>query len=103
MHLNEAIKQYKDAASEIEAWAAIIEAIRWQNFAEVREMFKDADYVDRYVVFNIRRSRYRLITVIRCAKTSDEKQTDGHMYIRSFLTHKECDNRNNWDRKFGSK
>ncbi len=66
-------------------------------------MFKDADYVDGYVVFNVRRNRYRLITVIHYAKTTDEKQTDGHVYIRSFLTHKEYDNRNNWDRRFGSK
>jgi mRNA interferase HigB len=102
-HLKEATKQYKDAASEIEAWAVIVETVRWHSFAEVREMFKDADYVDGYVVFNIRRNRYRLITVIHYAKTTDEKQTDGHVYIRSFLTHKEYDNRNNWDRRFGSK
>ncbi len=97
------MEQYQDAASEIEAWAGIVEAVRWHSFAEVREMFKDADYVDGYVVFNIRRNRYRLITVIHYAKTTEEKQTDGHVYIRSFLTHKEYDNRNNWDRRFGSK
>ncbi len=97
------MKQYKDAASEIGAWAVIAEAVRWHSFAEVREMFTDADYVDGYVVFNIRRNRYRLITVIHYAKTTDEKQTDGHVYIRSFLTHKEYNNRNNWDRRFGSK
>ncbi len=97
------MKQYKDAASEIGAWAVVVEAARWHSFAEVRDMFKDADYVDGYVVFNIRRNRYRLITVIHYAKTTDDKQTDGHVYIRSFLTHKEYDNRNNWDRRFGSK
>ncbi len=80
-----------------------MEAVRWYSFAEVREMIKDADYVDGYVVFNIRRNRYRLITVIYYAKTTDEKQTHGHVYIRSFLTHKEYNNRNNWDRRFGSK
>jgi mRNA interferase HigB len=102
-HLTEAMKQNKDAASEIEAWAGIVEAVRWHSFTEVREMFKDADYVDGYVIFNIRRNRYRLITVIHYAKTTEEKQTDGHVYIRSCLTHKEYDNRNNWDRRFGSK
>ena len=66
-------------------------------------MFKDADYVDGYVIFNIRRNRYRLITVIHYAKTSEENQTDGHVYIRSFLTHKEYDNRENWDRRFARK
>jgi hypothetical protein len=30
------------------------EAVRWQNFDDVRGMFKDADFVDGYVIFNIR-------------------------------------------------
>lgn len=102
-HLGEAITQYPGAASEIEAWAGIVEAVRWYNFAEVRAMFKDADYVNGYVVFNIRRNRYRLITVIHYAKTTEARQSDGHVYIRSFLTHKEYDNPSNWDRRFGSK
>lgn len=102
-HLCEATKAYPDAASEVEAWASIVEAVRWHNFAEVREMFKDSDYVDGYVVFNIRRNRYRLITVIHYAKTTEERQTEGHVYVRSFLTHKEYDNPGTWDRRFGTK
>jgi hypothetical protein len=56
-----------------------------------------------YVVFNIRRNRFRLITVIHYAKTIDEKRTEGHVYIRSFLTHKEYNDRRKWDRRFGAK
>jgi len=70
---------------------------------EFRRMFRDADYINGYVVFNIRRNRYRLITVIHYAKTTKERQTQGHVYIRSFLTHKEYDDTRNWDRKFGAK
>ena len=66
-------------------------------------MFRDADYVNGFVVFNLRQNRYRLITVIHYAKTKDKKLTGGHVYIRSFLTHKEYNNPANWDRKFGSK
>ena len=102
-HLSEATKAYPDATSEVEAWASIVEAVRWHNFAEVREMFKDSDYVDGYEVFNIRRNRYRLITVIHYARTTEERQTQGHVYVRSFLTHKEYDNPGNWDRRFGTK
>jgi mRNA interferase HigB len=69
-HLSEAMKGHPDAASEVEAWVAIVEAGRWQNFAELREMFKAADYVTGYLVFNIRRNRYRLITVVRYSKTT---------------------------------
>jgi mRNA interferase HigB len=102
-HLGEAIHRYPDAANEIKAWATIVAAVRWHNFPGVRSMFTDADYVDGYVVFNIRQNRYRLITIIHYAKTIESKQTGGHVYIRSFLTHKEYDNPRNWDRKFGTK
>lgn len=102
-HLREAMEQYRDAASEVKAWVRIVEAVRWRNFAEVRRMFADADYVDGYVIFNIRRNRYRLVTVVHYAKTREEVETEGHVYIRSFLTHKEYENRKNWDRRFGTK
>jgi mRNA interferase HigB len=97
------MKRHPDAASEVKAWAGIVEALRWHNFAEVQETFRDADYVNGYVVFNIRRNRYRLITVIHYARTAEERRTEGHVYIRSFLTHKEYDNPGNWDRRFGTK
>lgn len=95
--------KYPDAANEIAAWARIVESVRWHSFAEVRSWFKDADYVEGYTIFNIRQNRYRLVTIVHYAKTSQEKQTEGHVYLRSFLTHKEYDNRKNWDRRFGSK
>lgn len=101
-HLREAIEQYPDAANEIKAWVGIVEAVRWHSVLEVRSMFKDADFVNGYVVFNIRRNRYRLITVIHYAKTVDGKQTEGHVYIRSFLTHKQYNDPGNWDRRFGT-
>jgi mRNA interferase HigB len=102
-HLREAIERYPDAANEIKAWISIVEISRWHNFNEVRQVFKDADSVDGYVVFDFRNNRYRLITVIHYAKTTDDKKTEGHVYIRSFLTHKEYDNRSNWDRRYGTK
>jgi mRNA interferase HigB len=102
-HLSEAIKNYPDAANEIAAWVSIVEAVRWHNFAEVRSVFKDVDNVDGYVIFDIRHNRYRLVTVIHYAKTTKGKQTEGHVYIRSFLTHKEYDSRSNWDRRFGTR
>jgi mRNA interferase HigB len=102
-HLKEAVNRYPDAANEIKAWATIVEAVRWHNFLEVRSMFTDVDYVNGYVVFNLRQNRYRLITIIHYARTEIEKHTARHVYIRSLLTHKEYDNPKNWDRKFGTK
>jgi mRNA interferase HigB len=101
-YLREAMERYPDAANEIKAWVGIVEAVRWRNVTEVRGMFKDADAVDGYVIFNIRQNRYRLITVVHFSRTTGKKQTEGHVYIRSFLKHKEYDNRSNWDRRFGT-
>jgi len=98
-HLSEVTQRYPEAANEIEAWATIVEAMRWHNLPEVQDVFTDADYVNGYVVFNIRRNRYRLITVIHYTKA----HTEGHVYVRSFLTHKQYDNPANWDRRFGKK
>jgi mRNA interferase HigB len=98
-HLSDVTKQFPDASNEIKAWTAIVQAARWRNFAEVVEMIKDADLVNGYVVFNIRCNRYRLVTVVHFAKPD----TEGHVYIRSFLTHKEYDNPSNWDRRFSTK
>lgn len=102
-HLHEAVQQYPDAANEIKAWVVIVKGVRWHNFLEVRSAFKDADNVKGYVIFNIRQNRYRLVTIIHYARTTNQKRTQGHAYICSFLTHKEYDNPANWDRKFGTK
>jgi mRNA interferase HigB len=102
-HLAEAMENYKDAANEIKAWKAIVKASRWHNFAEVRSLFKDADNVGDYVIFDIRHNRYRLVTIIHYSKTTKNKRTEGHVYIRSFLTHKQYDDPGNWDRKYGKK
>ena len=96
-HLEEAMEAHKDAADELKEWRRIVKAARWRKFEDVRRIFKDADDVDDYVIFNIRHNRYRLVTVVHYVKTIEERQTKGHVYIRSFLTHKEYDNRNNWD------
>jgi mRNA interferase HigB len=96
-HLNKAMAKHKDAANEIELWKAIVKEARWHHFEEVRSVFKDADDVDDYVIFDFRNNRYRLVTVIHYAKTTKKKRTMGHVYIRSFLIHKEYDNRKKWD------
>ncbi len=121
-HLNEAAGRYPDAAREIAAWRKVVKTARWRNLVEVRQVFKDADAVKGYVIFNIRQNRYRLATIIHYSrerdgqltgilpqfhelldlfhypKDKDAQLTEGHVYIRSFLTHKEYDNPANWDK-----
>lgn len=93
--LMEACERYPEAANELRAWTRIARHARWRDFLDVRQIFKDADAVSDYVVFNIRRNRYRLITIIHYSREKDGRITEGHIYIRSFLTHKQYDNRQN--------
>jgi len=97
-HLSEAEEQYPDAAREIRAWYKIALDVRWRNFSEVRQVFKDADHEEGYVIFNIRQNRYRLVTIIHYARDKDGRVTQGHIYIRSFITHQQYENRTNWDK-----
>jgi mRNA interferase HigB len=96
-HLKEVAETYKDAAGEIKAWKKIVKATRWRRFEEVKAIFTDADPVEGYVVFDFRNNRYRLITVIHYVKTIDGRPTQGRVFIRSFLTHKECNDPQKWD------
>ena len=97
-HLSKAEADYPDAAREIRAWFKIVSAARWRNFVEVRQVFKDADDVDGRVIFNIRQNSYRLVTIIHYAREVEGRVTQGHIYIRAFLTHREYDSRANWDK-----
>jgi mRNA interferase HigB len=54
--------------------------------------------VEGYVIFNIRQNRYRLVTIIHYARDKDGRVTQGHIYIGSFITHQQYENRTNWDK-----
>jgi mRNA interferase HigB len=96
-HLSRAAEHYPDAAKEISAWRKIAKAARWRSFVEVQQTFKDADAVKGYVLFNLRQNRYRLVTIIHFSRVKDGRITEGHVYIRSVLTHKDYDDSANWD------
>jgi mRNA interferase HigB len=97
-HLVQAGQLDKNLANELSAWYAIAKQARWKSFVEVREVFTDADAVDDFVIFNIRKNRFRLVTVIHYSREIENRTTEGHIYIRSVLTHKEYDNRGNWNK-----
>jgi mRNA interferase HigB len=97
-HLLEAEESFPDAAKELWTWYKIVSSVRWRNFLEVRQFFPDADAVDEYVIFNIRRNRYRLICIIHYSREKFGRLTEGHIYIRSVLTHKAYDDRANWNK-----
>jgi mRNA interferase HigB len=89
--LQQAAEDHPEASAEIASWIKIVKAARWKNFVELRGTFPDADDVDGFVVFNIRRNRYRLVAAVHYAKWIESRLTLGHVYIGAFLTHKEYD------------
>jgi mRNA interferase HigB len=97
-HLLDAEARYPDAATELRSWYKIATAARWRTFTEVRQAFQDADAIEEFVVFNIRHNRYRLITIIHYSRDKNGRMTEGHLYIRSFLTHKDYNNKANWNK-----
>jgi len=96
-YLKDAGDRFPGVAKEIRAWFKIACRARWRNFNEVRRVFKDPDDVDGYVIFNIRRNCYRLVTIIHYARERDGRLSEGHIYIRSVLTHRQYDNPTNWE------
>src|SRR5579863_6421501 len=62
--LREFGRKYSDARDPLAAWYKTVAGADWKNTAEVRETFKDVDFVGDKVVFNIAWNRYRLIAYI---------------------------------------
>jgi mRNA interferase HigB len=97
--LKEASERYGEASRDIGAWIRIVRYARWRNFNELRGAFPDADDVDGFVVFNLRHNRFRLVTAIHYAKAIEGRLTLGHVYIGSFMTHREYDHWSGLTRK----
>ena len=82
-------KKYSDARDALAAWFTTTQQADWKNTAEVRNTFKDLDFVGERVVFNIAWNRYRLIAFIAYKVRT--------VYIKEVLTHKE------YSKEYGSK
>ncbi|HEY9701411.1 MAG TPA: type II toxin-antitoxin system HigB family toxin [Allocoleopsis sp.] len=78
---------YPDVKNPIETWYATIKKAQWSNLEDVRKIYRDAESVGNFTVFNIKGNRYRLIVGI-------DYQTQT-IYYKYFLTHGEYD-KNNW-------
>lgn len=75
--------KYSDAKQAIEAWYTVVRKARWKNLEEVRTVYRDAEAVGNFTVFNIKGNKYRLIVGI-----DYESQT---FFYKYFLTHAEYD------------
>jgi mRNA interferase HigB len=81
--LRDAVVRHSEWGASLNAWYKIALNADWQNFAEVRNSWRNSDVVGRFVVFDIGHNRCRLIAVI--------KYRWKMVYIRCILSHAEYD------------
>jgi mRNA interferase HigB len=79
--------QFPDISRQIQDWYGSVKKAEWQNLEEVRVVFRDAEAVGNFTVFNLKGNAYRLIVGI------DYK--DSTIYYKYLLTHAEYD-KNKW-------
>jgi mRNA interferase HigB len=56
--------QYPDTIKQIEDWYTTVKKSDWQSLVDIRQIYRDADAVGNFVVFNIKGNNYRLIVGI---------------------------------------
>jgi mRNA interferase HigB len=81
------VAKYPDAKKLIDNWYAVVKKAQWQNLEDVRRIYRNAEAVGNFTVFNIKGNNYRLIVGI-----DYENQT---IYYKYFLTHAQYD-KNKW-------
>jgi len=62
--LNQFAEKHPGARSALARWYAIVRKSRFQNFAQLRETFPQADQVGKFTVFNIGGNKVRLIAAV---------------------------------------
>jgi mRNA interferase HigB len=74
---------HQDAATSLKAWYTVVKKANWQNLADVKRVYRSADLVERYTVFNIGGNKYRLV-----ARIVYRSQT---IFIVAIMNHREYD------------
>mgnify|MGYP000387663947 CR=1 FL=1 len=81
---------HADAKDPLIAWHSICEKENFENFAQLKQTFRLADKVGKFVVFNIGGNKYRLVAIVHFKYRK--------IYIRGVLSHREYD-KEHWKRE----
>jgi mRNA interferase HigB len=79
--------RFPDVSLQITIWIDTVGDAQWQNLEDVRQVYRAAEAVGNFTVFNIKGNAYRLIVGINYRKQK--------VYYKYFLTHAEY-NKNRW-------
>ena len=75
--------RYPDAKKAVKTWYLVVKNAAWSSLEDVREVYRDAESVGNFTIFNIKGNNYRLIVGINYVKQ--------RAYFKFFLTHAEYD------------
>lgn len=76
--------KHADARTALEEWFEKAELADWQNFSDVKDSFRSADWVgNNRIVFNIKGNDYRLVVLVLFKIKM--------VYVRFIGTHAEYD------------
>lgn len=78
---------YSDVSQAIEAWYAVVKKANWKNLEDVKKIYRDAEAVGNFTVFNVKGNKYRLIVGIDYVSQI--------VYYKYLLTHADYD-KNRW-------
>ena len=90
-HIKRAGAEYPDAKKALESWYQVMFNTQFNNFAQLKEVFKTVDHVGRVAVFNIKGNHYRLIAAIH--------YNTKLVYVLEVMTHVDYD-KDNWKDKY---
>lgn len=90
--IDAACRRHPNAEAALKRWLVVVKAARWQNIAQVRLAYPDANPVAvksgrTVTVFNICRNEYRLVTALH--------YNTAVAYVLRFMTHAEY-SKNAW-------
>ena len=86
--LREFAEKHPDSRTPLDSWRKIVEQAEWRHLPDIKTTYsKSVDYVEGYLVFNIKGNDYRLIAQINYRVKV--------IKIQSILTHPDYD-RGNW-------
>ncbi|AFZ58150.1 type II toxin-antitoxin system HigB family toxin [Anabaena cylindrica FACHB-243] len=86
-NLREETAKYPNIKKQIDSWYEIVKKAEWQNLEDVRKIYRDAEAVGNFTVFNIKGNDYRLIVGINYETKK--------VYYKYLLTHAEY-NKEKW-------
>jgi mRNA interferase HigB len=81
--LRQFCQKHADCSEALDDWYITASKADWGNLLEVQTIYPKAEAVSKFIVFNIKGNKYRLI-----ASINYEKQV---IYIKYVLTHAEYD------------